>query len=152
MLRDDEEDVDDDDGKGAEFDSDGDNSVDLTGGTEVDDDEKTEVPENDIVPTYKPMESTSDVTVLRAKLHARMKELRIRSRGKAAEVNGNSKGDLLEERRQQRAAMRERRRKERRERIRREEEESKGKGKGKGKEKQQQNAPSRPVRVPLSST
>jgi hypothetical protein len=54
-------------------------------------------------------------------------------------VNGNSpsgdKDALLDERRLQRAAMRERRRKETKEKIRREEE-MKGKGKGKEKEKE----------------
>lgn len=78
-----------------------------------------------------PMASSSDITALREKLHAKMASLR---RGGA-----NDAGDrdvLLEERRQQRAAMRERRRKETKEKIRREEA-SKGK---KAKDRQKKEA------------
>ena len=115
-------------------------------------DEEEEPPEitKERSSVYKPMEPTSDIEALRAKLYARMKELRQKSGPKRAENGGSSKDDLLEERRQQRAAMRERRRKEKRERIRREEEEKRAKGKG--KERQQQTGPARPVRSILASS
>ncbi|KAF9078648.1 surfeit locus protein 6-domain-containing protein [Rhodocollybia butyracea] len=66
---------------------------------------------------FIPMASSSDITTLREKLHAKMAALR---RGGPSNEAGDRDG-LLEERRQQRAAMRERRRKETKEKIRREE-------------------------------
>lgn len=78
-----------------------------------------------------PMASSSDITALREKLHAKMASLR---RGGANEAG--DRDVLLEERRQQRAAMRERRRKETKEKIRREEA-SKGK---KAKDRQKREA------------
>ncbi|KAI0698977.1 surfeit locus protein 6-domain-containing protein [Cerioporus squamosus] len=87
-----------------------------------------------------PMPESGGIQALREKLHARMNQLRYKGRGRNAGGSGGEPGsrdELLEERRQQRAAMRERRRKETKEKIRREEE-RKGKGKDKGKEKQQQ--------------
>ena len=79
-----------------------------------------------------PMPPSGSISDLREKLHARMAALR---RGGKAGGDGEAgdRDELLEERRQQRAAMREKRRKETKEKIRREEE-AKGK-KGKGKEK-----------------
>jgi hypothetical protein len=80
------------------------------------------------------MPESGSISALREKLHARMAALR-----RGGKSQGNEDGEagdrdeLLEERRRQRAAMREKRRKETKEKIRREEE-AKGK-KGKGKEK-----------------
>ncbi|KAJ7072195.1 surfeit locus protein 6-domain-containing protein [Mycena amicta] len=72
-----------------------------------------------------PMAQSGGIGALRDKLHARMAALR---RGGAGSMGG--KDALLDERRLQRAAMRERRRKETKDKIRREEE-LKGKGKNK---------------------
>ena len=68
-----------------------------------------------------PMPESSGIEALREKLHARMAQLR---RGPKIGGDGEawSRDELLEERRKQRAAMRERRRKETKEKIRREEE------------------------------
>ncbi|KAM5532998.1 hypothetical protein V8D89_013340 [Ganoderma adspersum] len=84
-----------------------------------------------------PMPESGGIAALREKLHARMTELRNKGRGRGWEAN--SRDELLEERRRQRAAMRERRRKETKEKIRQQEErKGKGKEKEKSKEKQQQ--------------
>jgi len=84
--------------------------------------------------TIVPMPESGSISALREKLHARMAALR---RGVKSQGNGDGEAgdrdELLEERRRQRAAMREKRRKETKEKIRREED-AKGK-KGKGKEK-----------------
>ncbi|CAA7263382.1 unnamed protein product [Cyclocybe aegerita] len=93
------------------------------------DDEDDHEDDMDVETLLKPMPISSGVESLREKLHAKMAQLRQRGRGEAGD-----KDDLLEERRRQRAAMRERRRKETREKIKREEE-MKGK-KSKDKEKQ----------------
>ena len=85
------------------------------------------------------MPQSGSITALRERLHARMASLR--RGGKSQSQVGVSGGDgeagdrdeLLEERRRQRGAMREKRRKETKEKIRREEE-AKGR-KGKVKEK-----------------
>ncbi|KAG6830855.1 hypothetical protein H0H87_006915 [Tephrocybe sp. NHM501043] len=76
-----------------------------------------------------PMPTSGGIGSLREKLHARMDQLRRGGRGQEASDGGRD--ELLEERRAQRAAMRERRRKETREKIRREEEAKGRKGKGK---------------------
>ncbi|KAJ7486018.1 surfeit locus protein 6-domain-containing protein [Mycena galericulata] len=85
-----------------------------------------------------PMPESGGIEALRDKLHARMAALRRGGGPRYDYVNGQAlsgdKDALLDERRLQRAAMRERRRKETKEKIRREEE-LKGKGKGKDKEK-----------------
>jgi hypothetical protein len=73
------------------------------------------------------------IETLRAKLHAKIEAMRSKKRGDA---EGNSKDELLEERRLHRAAMRERRRKETKAKIQREKER-----KGKGKEKPKESAP-----------
>ncbi|KAE9405621.1 hypothetical protein BT96DRAFT_1015581 [Gymnopus androsaceus JB14] len=83
--------------------------------------------------TLIPMASSGDITALREKLHAKMASLR---RGAGYSNEPGDRDELLEERRQQRAAMRERRRKETKEKIRREEA-SKGK---KAKERQKKDA------------
>ncbi|KAF7298861.1 hypothetical protein MIND_00833900 [Mycena indigotica] len=95
--------------------------VDIDLGDEQSDDDEME---EDIVP----MPQSGGIGELRDKLHARMAALR---RGGAGHGDRDA---LLNERRLQRAAMRERRRKETKEKIRREEE-AKGKGK-KDKEKE----------------
>ncbi|KAJ3827187.1 surfeit locus protein 6-domain-containing protein [Lentinula raphanica] len=82
----------------------------------------------DRAPNLVPMASSSDITALRAKLHAKMASLR---RGGGGSGEAGDRDELLEERRQQRAAMRERRRKETKEKIRKEE----GKKAAKEKEK-----------------
>ncbi|KAJ3858964.1 surfeit locus protein 6-domain-containing protein [Lentinula novae-zelandiae] len=78
-------------------------------------------------PALVPMSTPTSITALRAKLHAKMASLR-RGGGGASGANKvelgvgletGSRDDLLEERRQQRAAMRERRRKETKEKIKR---------------------------------
>ncbi|KAL1948422.1 hypothetical protein VTO73DRAFT_12497 [Trametes versicolor] len=89
-----------------------------------------------------PMPESGGIQALRDKLHARMAQLRNKGKeGWADSGYGGKLGgrdELLEERRQQRAAMRERRRKETREKIEREKE-RKGKGKAdKGKAKEQE--------------
>lgn len=96
---------------------------------------------------YKPMEASGDIASLRAKLRARVEELR-RKKGpkKAADGDVGSRDDLLEERRQQRALMRERRRKETREKKKREEEERAKRGKGRAK---QTSGTVQKVRTPL---
>ncbi|KAF7314488.1 hypothetical protein MKEN_00921800 [Mycena kentingensis (nom. inval.)] len=110
---------------GGDEDSDGDEGV--SGGAEYMD---------DIVP----MPQSGGIGELREKLHARMAALRRGGSGpKYDSIHGNvgGKDALLDERRLQRAAMRERRRKETKEKIRREEE-MKGKGKNKDKEKEKE--------------
>jgi len=87
-------------------------------------------------PQITPMPTSGGIESLREKLHARMAALR--RGGGAMHTNGTEPHDrdgLLEERRRQRAAMRERRRKETKEKIRRAEE-MKGK-KGKEKDKRE---------------
>ncbi|KAJ3746637.1 surfeit locus protein 6-domain-containing protein [Lentinula detonsa] len=83
--------------------------------------------------TLVPMASSSDITALRAKLHAKMASLR---RGGGGGREAGDRDELLEERRQQRAAMRERRRKETKEKIRKEE----SKNAAKDKEKRDRDA------------
>ena len=99
-----------------------------------------------------PMPESGGIQALREKLHARMAALRQKGKGRSTGDEPGSRDELLEERRKQRAAMRERRRKETKEKIRREEE-RKGKGKDKGKEKekqQQQKGPQTKVRIRIS--
>ncbi|KAJ7147106.1 SURF6-domain-containing protein [Mycena crocata] len=96
--------------------------------------------EGDAMEDIVPMPESGGIEALRDKLHARMASLRRGGGPRYDYVNGNAntsgdKDALLDERRLQRAAMRERRRKETKEKIRREEE-LKGKGKGKDKEKE----------------
>ncbi|KAF8273623.1 surfeit locus protein 6-domain-containing protein [Lactarius quietus] len=86
-------------------------------------------PEDDLVPIV-PLPQSESIKTLRAKLHAKIEATRIKKCGGG---EGNSKDELLEERRLQRAAMRERRRKETREKIRKEKE-SKGRPKQKPKD------------------
>ncbi|KAH9034709.1 surfeit locus protein 6-domain-containing protein [Lactarius pseudohatsudake] len=81
-------------------------------------------PEDDPAPIV-PLPQSESIETLRAKLHAKIEAMRIKKRG---DGEGNSKDELLEERRLQRASMRERRRKETKEKIRKEKE-SKGKSK-----------------------
>ncbi|KAI9438356.1 surfeit locus protein 6-domain-containing protein [Lactarius indigo] len=88
--------------------------------------------EDDPVPIV-PLPQSESIETLRAKLHAKIEAIRIKKRG---DGEGNSKDELLEERRLQRAAMRERRRKETKEKIRKERE-----SKGKSKEKSKDTAP-----------
>lgn len=86
---------------------------------------------------FKSMPPAESIEVLHEKLHAKMALLR---RGGGAKVRAPLWGEpsdkemLLDERRRQRSAMREKRRKETREKIRREEE-MKNKGKKKDKDK-----------------
>ncbi|KAJ7189842.1 surfeit locus protein 6-domain-containing protein [Mycena pura] len=106
--------------------------VDLQDGSESGDErEQADDAMKDIVP----MPQSGGIAALREKLHARMASLRRGGgpRYDAAHANVGDKDALLDERRLQRAAMRERRRKETKEKIRREEE---MKVKGKGKEVQ----------------
>lgn len=95
------------------------------------------------------MPESGGIQALRDKLHARMTALR-RGGGGAGWARGDEPGsrdELLEERRKQRGAMRERRRKETKEKIRREEERrGKGKEKEKGKEAQRDKGPTTKVR------
>ena len=93
--------------------------------------------EGDQTAELVPLPVNDGIQALKDKLHARMAALR-RGGGRPHEgANGeaNSRDELLEERRQQRAAMRERRRKETKEKIRREAEEKGKKAKGKEREK-----------------
>ena len=75
-------------------------------------------------------DGSPDIAHLRAKLHARIASIR---RGPDREAG--DKDELLEERRKQRAAVREKRRKETREKIRKEKGREAGAGKEKGKER-----------------
>lgn len=74
-----------------------------------------------------PLSRPQSIETLRAKLHAKIDAVRSKKRG---DTEGNSKDELLEERRLHRAALRERRRKETKAKIQRERER-----KGKPKEK-----------------
>ena len=76
-----------------------------------------------------PMPQGESIEELREKLHAKLARMRNRGRGGN---DAGSRDELLEERRAQRAAMRERRRKETKEKIRLQKEK---KAKGKGGEK-----------------
>ncbi|CCM02006.1 uncharacterized protein FIBRA_04080 [Fibroporia radiculosa] len=110
------------------------------GGSDDDEDDRARPSE----PALVPMDASSGIQALRDKLHARMAQLK---RGGKGYENGEagSRDELLEERRQQRAAMRERRRKETREKIRREEE-TKGKGRNKEKDNNRDKGPSTKAR------
>lgn len=77
-------------------------------------------------PVPQPMAPITSIAQLREKLHARISALQ---RGGNREPG--DRDELLEERRKQRAALREKRRKETKEKIRKEKEKA-GKGKGKG--------------------
>ncbi|KAF9495159.1 hypothetical protein BDN71DRAFT_1482766 [Pleurotus eryngii] len=109
-----------------EEDSDGDEDDDaIHVDVDVDDEEEDrEMMDIDLDEKIVPMPHSSGVSELREKLHARMEQLRLGRRGQTANWGGEpgDKDELLEERRQQRAAMRERRRKETKEKIRRQEE------------------------------
>lgn len=94
---------------------------------------QSEVDENDL--ELRPMPEAGGIEVLREKLHAKIE--RLRRGGRPMDGEAGDKDDLLEERRQQRAAMRERRRKETKEKIRREEEMKVKKMKGKEKDRRQ---------------
>jgi hypothetical protein len=84
----------------------------------------------DVEPNETPVPMPSgSISALREKLHTRMAELR---KGRKAPGEAGDRDELLEERRAQRAAMRERRRKETKEKIRREEEQKRGGKKDKG--------------------
>lgn len=69
-----------------------------------------------------PMPEASGIEALRNKLHIRMAELRNKGRPAPTKGEPGNRDELLEERRRQRAAMRERRRKETKEKIKRAEE------------------------------
>jgi len=112
------------------------------------DDTDSEVDPTPIVP----LPQSESIDTLRAKLHAKIDAIRIKKRG---DGEGNSKDELLEERRLQRGAMRERRRKETKEKIRKEKE-SRGKTKDAAPPTKSQllvpdgGAPSHPERNPRS--
>ncbi|KAK7435409.1 hypothetical protein VKT23_019671 [Stygiomarasmius scandens] len=82
-----------------------------------------------------PMPSTSDISVLREKLHAKILSLRRGGRSASNDGEAGDRDELLEERRKQRAILRERRRKETKEKKKREEEMKGKKAKEKEKEK-----------------
>ncbi|KAJ7175993.1 surfeit locus protein 6-domain-containing protein [Mycena filopes] len=115
--------------------------VDVDLGDEDEDEDGDDEPDDDAMEDVVPMPESGGIEALRDKLHARMAQLRRGGGPRYDYVNGSGspslsdKDALLDERRLQRAAMRERRRKETKEKIRREEE-AKGKGKGKEKEKE----------------
>lgn len=81
-----------------------------------------------------PMPRAESITVLKDKLHARIAALR---QPVAQNDEPGDRDELLEERRKQRAALREKRRKETRERRKAEAEGKRAKGKAKEKEKEQ---------------
>lgn len=78
-----------------------------------------------------PMPELGSIAALREKLHARMAALRRSGSKDGGNVEAGDRDELLEERRRQRAAMREKRRKETKEKIRLEEEAKGKKGKRK---------------------
>ena len=80
-----------------------------------------------------PLSRPESIETLRAKLHAKIEAMRSQKRGDA---EGNSKDELLEERRRHRAALRERRRNETKAKIRREKEK-----RGKPKENPKESVP-----------
>lgn len=82
---------------------------------------------------FVPMPESNGIEALRKKLHNRMAELRNKGRPKG---EAGDRDELLEERRRQRAAMRERRRKETKDKIKRAEEMKGKKNKDKREEKQ----------------
>jgi hypothetical protein len=84
-----------------------------------------------------PLSRPESIETLRDKLHAKIEAMRSKKRGYG---EGNSKDELLEERRLHRAAMRERRRKETKAKIKREKER-----KGKTKENQKESVPAAKV-------
>lgn len=91
----------------------------------------------------QPMPASGGIQELRDRLHARMAALRRGGRGGGyVDWEASSRDDLIEERRRQRATLRENRRKETREKIKREAE-AKGK---KGKEKDRTAGPTTKVR------
>ena len=85
-----------------------------------------------------PMPQAESIAVLKDKLHARIAALR---RPGAQNDEPGDRDELLEERRKQRAALREKRRKETRERRKAEAESKKDKGKAKEKEKDLKSKP-----------
>ncbi|TFY75307.1 hypothetical protein EWM64_g8706 [Hericium alpestre] len=105
--------------------------VDVAGELGDDSDEEDEPMQDDEI---VPMPEHQGIDALRAKLHAKIDGLRNRGR-KSWGGEVGSKDELLEERRIQRAAMRERRRKDTKEKIQREQERKGKKTKEKGKEK-----------------
>ncbi|KAI0252739.1 surfeit locus protein 6-domain-containing protein [Lactifluus subvellereus] len=88
--------------------------------------------EEDAAPVV-PLSRPESIETLRAKLHAKIDAMRSKKLGGG---EGSSKDELLEERRLQRAALRERRRKETKAKIKREKE-----SRGKSKEKPRETAP-----------
>lgn len=92
----------------------------------------------DISDEMVPMPQTESIAVLKEKLHARMAALRHPG---AQDDEPGDKDELLEERRKQRAALREKRRKETRERRKAEAESKKDKGRPKEKEKDLKSKP-----------
>ncbi|KAF5372578.1 hypothetical protein D9758_005128 [Tetrapyrgos nigripes] len=143
---DDDSDDSDDDGDAMDVDvriDDEDESSPASGSEDEDaDDTAMKVDTDNLVP----MPSTSDISILREKLHAKMLSLR---RGGKAANNGEAgdRDELLEERRRQRAVLRERRRKETKEKKKREEE-MKGK-KTKEKEKSANQTQAKPTKNQL---
>ncbi|KAF9446466.1 SURF6-domain-containing protein [Macrolepiota fuliginosa MF-IS2] len=95
-----------------------------------------------------PMPESGGIEALRKKLHDRMAKLRNRGRPAFASGEAGDRDELLEERRRQRAAMRERRRRETKEKIKREEEMKGKKNKDKREEKQKGNATKTQLLVP----
>lgn len=95
-------------------------------------------PPLDISDKMVPMPRAESIAVLKEKLHARMAALR---RPGAQNNEPGDKDELLEERRKQRAALREKRRKETRERRKAETESKKDKGKTKEREKESKSKP-----------
>lgn len=98
-----------------------------------------------------PMPESGGIAALRKKLHDRMAQLRNKGRPTSASGEAGDRDALLEERRRQRAAMRERRRKETKEKIKREEEMKGKKGKDKREERQKGNATKARYQILLSA-
>ncbi|KAF6758020.1 surfeit locus protein 6-domain-containing protein [Ephemerocybe angulata] len=118
--------------------SDGGMDVDVAfeGAEDEDEDESNDDEERE----YVPMPSGGGINTLRQKMQSKIAGFR-QQRGQA---EPGSKDELLEERRQQRAAMRERRRKETRERIRKEQEARKGSAKEKTQQTPKGSVPKAP--------
>ena len=120
--------------------------VDLTDGSSAENEDPVDDDGNDDDDEIVPMPPADSISALRAKLHAKIASIRNKGRTPAGGSGAGSKDELLEERRLQRAAMRERRRRETREKIRLEEE-RRGKGKGKEKEKEKAKDKAVPTKV-----
>ncbi|KAF7762436.1 hypothetical protein Agabi119p4_9029 [Agaricus bisporus var. burnettii] len=108
--------------------------------------------DSDVGEKLVPMPETNGIEALRNKLHIRMAEMRNKGRPAPTKGEPGNRDELLEERRRQRAAMRERRRKETKERIKRAEEMKGKKNKDSREERKKGNYTKTQLLVPDQTT